>query len=469
MVDLIIPYYKNTQNFSILDPSVGDGVFVKALVDSGINQSQIIAHDIDLDKIEKVQKYGVKGICTDTLLNDYQLKDCIIGNPPYKSRRESQYIKINQTELEKKYGFIGLYNLYSLFLVNAVQHLKPGGIACLILEDSFLTNRYYKSLRRFILEKSLIIEIKLAPRKLFHASKADVRTAILTIQRRNNTNNSKEYTNIDKKHIMRLVDRLSDENEYSKAISQKIPQSEFRKMPDLKFFIGIPRSIYEIVQHTKLRFGDIAKGGTGISTGNDKQYLQPAKNVSNDPNWVGFYKSGKKNAFFYQTPYYIEKDYEKNMRDNPKNFLVRNSNFYFQEGLTCSSVGRRFSAAYMPSGNLFGVNANFFFNDSNDLFYYLGFLNSNLTKYILRKVLIRTNIVATSFIREIPIIEPSENQKNEIIGVVKKIVSSLMDNLNYSFTEDTKRIDEIIFEVYNIPNQDIDEIMDFNENIIERA
>lgn len=467
MVDLIIPYFKNTKNFSILDPSVGNGVFVKALIDSGIKRSQIIAHDIDLDKVEKVKKYGVKGICTDTLLNDYQFKDCIIGNPPYKSKRESQYFKINQTELEKKYGFIGLYNLYSLFLVNAVQHLKPEGIICFIIQDSFLTNRYYKSLRSFILDKTKIIEIKLAPRKLFHASKADVRTAILTIQKRSNS--SKKYTETDRKHIMCLVDRLSDENDYLKAIPQKIPQSEFRKMPDLKFFIGIPRSIYEIVQQTKLRFGDIAEGGTGISTGNDKHYLKRAKDVNDDPNWVGFYKSGRRNAFFYKTPYYIEKNYKKNMRENPKNFLVRNENYYFQEGLTCSSVGRRFSAAYMPSGNLFGVNANFFFNNSNDLFYFLGFLNSNLAKYILRKVLIRTNIVATSFIREIPIIEPNETQRNEIISIVKRIVSSLIENPNYSFIEDTKRIDEILFEVYKIPTQDIDEIMDFNENIIERA
>ncbi len=467
MVDLIIPFIKNKSNLSILDPSVGEGVFVKALVEAGIRPSHITAHDIDYNKIEKINQFGVKGICTDTLLCDYQIKDCIIGNPPYKSRRESQYIKANQAELKKRYGFIGLYNLYSLFLVNAIQHLKHRGIVCFIIQDSFLTNRYYSRFRQYILNNCKIIEIKLAPRRLFKASKADVRTAIITLQKKES--NSVDNLNHDIKHNIRLIDRVSSENEYLNSTPQLISQIEFRKMPDLKFFVGIPKSIYRIVQNTKLRFGDIAEGGTGISTGDDKRYLRSTDNAKEDPNWVGFYKSGRKTPFYYQTPYYIEKDYKKNALADPKNFLIRNEQFYFQEGITCSSVGRRFTASYLPSGNLFGVNANFFFESSGDLFYYLGFLNSNLVKYILRKVLNRTNIVATSFIREIPIINPKIDQKNEIIEIVRKIVASLMKNPNYNFIKDTLRINDIIFEIYRISDEEIAKINDFNEYIIERS
>jgi tRNA1(Val) A37 N6-methylase TrmN6 len=467
MVDIIIPFIKNKSDVSILDPSTGEGIFVKALIEAGIRPSHITAHDIDFNKIEKIKKLGIKGICTDTLLCDYQNKDFIIGNPPYKSRRESQYIKANKIELKKRYGFIGLYNLYSLFLVNAIQHLKYGGIVCFIVQDSFLTNRYYRRFRQYILDNCKIIEIKLAPRRLFHASKAEVRTAIITLQKKGSNNEYK--MNSDRKHNVRLIDRVSNENEYINATPQVISQFEFRKMPDLKFFVGVPKSIYRIVQKTKLRFGDVAEGGTGISTGNDREYLRLTNEVKGDPNWVGFYKSGRRTAFYYQTPYYIEKDYKKNALTDPKNFLTRNEQFYFQEGITCSSVGRRFSASYLPSGNLFGVNANFFFENSEDLFHSLGFLNSNLVKYILRKVLNRTNIVTTSFIREIPFINPNTNQKNEIIMIVKNIVASLMKNSNYNFTEDTKKIDEIIFEVYNISENDITEINDYNENIIERA
>ena len=395
--------------------------------------------------------------------------DIIIGNPPYKSRRKSLYMKTNRLKLEKEYYFVGLYNLYSLFVVNAIQHLKSGGILCFIIEDAFLTNRYYQRFREFILNNTHILEIKLAPWRLFHKTKADVRTAIITLKKKalTNSNNIEE----DREHKIRLIDRLANEEEYNKPSKiQNISQIEYRWMPDQKFFVGVPMPIIKMIQNLPVRFGDIAQGGTGISTGNDDKYLRPAQEVeSNSKTWVGFYKSGQRSPYYYKTPYYIERNYQKNNEADPKNFLVRNEQFYFKEGITCSSVGRKFSAAYMPPGNLFGVNANFFFNNREDLFYSLGFLNSKLVEYLARKVINRSNIIATSFIKEIPYIQPSRKMKREVVAIVKNIVTSLMNNPNYNYKSESENVDEIIFNLYGISDDIKKEITDFCANIMDLA
>ena len=110
MVEIILPFV--TIKSEILEPSAGDGVFIQALIDSGVDPSQITAHDINKEKIQNLQEMGVQSKCVDTLLDNYTSMDIILGNPPYKSRRESTYMKKHRKEIEKKYGFIVFYNLY---------------------------------------------------------------------------------------------------------------------------------------------------------------------------------------------------------------------------------------------------------------------------------------------------------------------------------------------------------------------
>ncbi len=469
MVELVLPHI--TIQSKILDPCAGDGIFVQILTDSGVNSSQIFAHDIDEKCIEPLKKMGINAECRDTLLDEYPKMDIIIGNPPFKSRRNNIYMKKYQKKLEEKYGFVGLYNLYSLFVVNTIWHLKNGGVLCFIIEDAFLTNRYYYRFRKFLLENCKILEIKLAPWRLFHGSNADVRTAIITLQKRKKISPLKKISlEEEKNQKVRLIDRLADENEYKNPPRvQIVPQIEFHKMPDLKFFVGVPKSIIRLVQNHSTRFGNIAKGGTGISTGNDHKYLRLTEEVKNNPRWVGFYKSGQRTPYYYRTPYYIEKNYQKNVITDPKNFLVRNEQFYFREGITCSSVGRRFSAAYLPPGNLFGVNANFFFDNKEDLFFCLGFLNSKLVQYLARKVINRSNIIATSFLKEIPFIVPNIEQRADVAAIVKKIVKSLKKNPKYCFDNEAERIDKTIFDMYRISEKVREEILEFCANIMDMA
>ena len=469
MAKLIRPFIR--KNSKILDPAVGDGVFVQALLDIDVDPSNIHAFDIDPSVIEKIRDLGINAIQKDTLIDSYGKMDVIIGNPPYKSRRNNLYMKKNHLALKNRYKKIGLYNLYSLFIFNSIEHLNDDGVVCFIVEDAFLTNRYYRRFRQFILDNCKILEIKLAPWRLFHKSKADVRTAIILFQKRRSDSFLFENRNeLEKTHLMRLIDRLESEEQYENPPRiQKLPQIDFRRMPDLKFFVGVPKEIIRLVQYTKYRFRDIAEGGTGISTGNDSKYLRSAEKVKGNSDWVGFYKSGQRTPYFYETQYLIEKNYSKNAKSDPKNFLIRNEKYFFREGITCSSVGRRFSAAYLPPGNLFGVNANFFFKDHDDLYYSLGFLNSKLVIFLARKVMNRSNIIATSFLKELPFVLPNKEQKKSVITITKSLVKSFHENPSFDNSNQQKLIDEIIFDVFSISGSSRGEIIDYCENLYERT
>ena len=468
MVNLVKGYIKPTS--LILDPAVGDGVFIKALIESGIESKNIYAHDIDEIVVNYIKKtFTINVTRKDSLLDNYEKFDIIIGNPPYKSRRNNNYFKENKNLLEKLYGHIVLYNLYSLFIVNSIVHLNDGGVLCFIVEDAFMTNRYYKKFRKFLLDHTRIIELKLAPWRLFHQSGADVRTVIITCQKKDKLFRFLNTTNkADNSNKIRLVDRVKNENEYDNPPNvQYCLQNEFKLNRDYCFYIGVPDELIYILRNSPLKFGDIAKGGAGISTGNDSKYLKSAEEVKNNPEWVMFYKSGKRTPYYYETLDYIEKDYLKNAINDPKNFLIRNEKFFFKEGMTCSSVGRRFSASYLPPGSLFGVNANFFFNDKNDLIYSLGFLNSSLVSYISRKVLSRSNIISTTFLKDVPFIPPNQDEKQKVIELVNKIITRLKENKDYDFHNEQLEIDNIIYNLYNISSNLKKEINSFCDNIME--
>ena len=51
MARRLLSFFSSTENIRILDPAVGDGVFIRSLSDYGVATSQIQAFDIDPDVV----------------------------------------------------------------------------------------------------------------------------------------------------------------------------------------------------------------------------------------------------------------------------------------------------------------------------------------------------------------------------------------------------------------------------------
>ncbi|MFQ3545275.1 N-6 DNA methylase [Halobacillus rhizosphaerae] len=463
MVQKILSHFKDSSSSPlILDPCTGEGVFVHELLKQGHPPDRLHAFDIDLNIKNPHPEIHFEN--TDFLMKEKEIKyDAIIGNPPYKSKRQSSYFQSNKHWLGEQFEEIGLPNLYALFVYHGLKTLKDGGVLTMIVQDSFLTNAYYRAFRRFLVKQIEIQEIILAPRRLFHMGNANVRTAILTIvKRKPNEKNSVKP--------MRLVDRLAEE-EYASPPSERIqflPQQVYEDLPNRNFAINVPQEILTHFHKEYTMLDSVVQGGTGISTGNDGHYLIKPDERTEDRNvWIPFYKNGgNKDAWYYSPKFYIHKDWPV-YAEHSHTFVLRNKSFFYKEGITCSSMGINFSAAYLPKGSLFGVNANLFPNNREDLYYILGLLNSNLIKYMLRKVLNRTNMITSGYIKKLPYIEPSPAMKTAVTNCAKQLVEGKKADKNFPVHVLQNQMNQLVFNIYQISPDNQHHINRFCDHIFE--
>lgn len=457
---------KVEKNFTICDPCAGDGVFLDYLYKSGISQKNLFGYDIDKQKVNNLKKKFKNVDFFDSTKKFKRKFDIIIGNPPYAGD-ESYFIRENRKRLEEDYKHIKAKNLFSIISYNCINHLNPGGYFIKILSDAFLTNIYYKQFRDFLFSELDIIEICLAPRDLFKHINADVGTCILFGRKKETTEIVFKGRKKDiKTQKIKLVDRLLNETEYYKnSKTEWISQDKIKDYPNSQILIGVSKEIRNLYLNSKIQLGDIAEGGTGISTGNDKIYLKKTSDIKkNKSQWVSYYKNAARAKFFYKPVFSIEKNYKK-YHKKISNYLIRNEKFFFKEGISCSSVGIRFSASYMPKGCLFGVNANFFFKNRENLFYVLAFLNTKIAWYFARKVLIRTNNISANYLRKMPIIFPkSKIIKKNISNKTKEVVKAIKLDKNFNSNHFENDMNNLFYKIYNINDLDKKKIEKFSIN-----
>lgn len=90
------------------------------------------------------------------------LYDAVIGNPPYGR------ILRPSSALRKRYLPVisdGYVNLYALFVEQALQWVRPGGIICLIIPMSFVGGPYFAALRKRILKKASVLRLDLIDKR----------------------------------------------------------------------------------------------------------------------------------------------------------------------------------------------------------------------------------------------------------------------------------------------------------------
>ncbi|MFZ0474292.1 MAG: N-6 DNA methylase [Halobacillus sp.] len=453
----------DVQESKILDPCTGDGIFIKSLLQSGVSADHLFAFDID--PLTPPPDEKIHFIQTDFLKESNAEKfDAIIGNPPYKSKRQSSYLLENKKYLSEEFQEVGIHNLYTLFIYKGIQKLKDGGILTMIVQDSFLSNVYYKNFRKYVLDHTEIKEIILAPRRLFHKGKADVRTCILTLKKRPSLLIDRNHT-----HTMRLIDRLADQ-EYTNPPNESVQymnQIHFENNPNYNYSINVPIEILSLFHTPYVPLGDVVKIVTGISTGNDKYFLREQSEVINYEDWLPFYKNGgSKDAWYYEPKYYIHKNWPQ-YKNVHSNFMVRNPSYYYKEGITCSSMGVEFSAAYLPPGSLFGVNANLFPKNQEALFYFLGLLNSLLVKYMLRKFLNRTNMITAGYLKKLPYVEPSESLKEVVVESTISLIEGKKKDPSFNTQKLQRKVDQAIFESYGIPEATQSHVKRFCKDLLE--
>ena len=458
----------------ILDPCVGPGVFIEALLKKNVRKELIYAYDIDNKYRKIIENYGVNFKQIDTILSfkdeDKNKFDFIVGNPPYLNKN-SKYVKTHRNNLKKLYGNINAHETYSMFIVNGVWRLKEGGILGFITSDSFLTLRTHKKLRDFILQSCIINEITLAPSNLFDDQEVSTAPVIIILTKKTGIENKQIRFNNE----IRLIPRLESEDEYrNPPIVYNIKQKKYNSLPFHIFHVNVEDQIIKLFEQAP-RLENVLKGFIGMHTHNNKKYIAAIEGTElaeifekkNDSirqienkyriiseeefasnKWCPYLKRGGSDQYYrpiIEALYWDEEVIE--IYDIPERVP------FLEEGIVISGVSSRLAARYMPKGCYWDSNkAIGFINIKNDFISIeclLGFLNSSLYNYLAKGIINNTNSIQITGIHALPFMVPPEEIKSKVEGLVKEIITNKKKHQDYDYSEEQKKIDSIIFDFYS--------------------
>ena len=464
---------KIKENQKVLDPCVGHGIFVKYLIRSGVNKSQIYSHDINPDYKEYIEDLGVSFKTEDNLLSFnsecYNEYDFIVGNPPYLNKASS-YVRKNRTELKKLYGQINAHETYSMFIVNAIWRLKEGGKLGFITSDSFLTLSTHTKLRKFILENCKINEVTLAPANLFANQNVNTNPVIIILTKHSIAQNKEERDN----NMMRVIPRVENERDYNNPpIEYQITQKKYYSLPFYIFHIEVEEQIINLFEKAP-KLEHYLQGYIGMHTHDNRKYIAAIKGSDlaeifikknekidekdkkykiiseetfNSKEWCPYLKRG--GGVQYYRPIIEALNWEE---ESIKIYDIPSNVPFLEEGIVISGISSRLAARYMPKGCYWDSNKaiGFIIKENSISFeYMLGILNSSLYNYLAKGIINNTNSIQITGIHALPFLVPTPDIKSKIENIVRHIIREKKKNQEYNYVQEQKKSDDLVFEFYS--------------------
>lgn len=167
----VLAHFKNEKNtLQILEPSVGDGSFVRAIRKNENSKNlslELTAIEIDGKELAKAKRIwklpDAKFTKRDFLQFTSRKKfSAILGNPPYirKSRlTPSQFEKCKEIHSAENLSERSVKNIWASFVVKANQLLEDDGILAFVLPAELLQVKFTEEIRNFLREKFQRLEI----------------------------------------------------------------------------------------------------------------------------------------------------------------------------------------------------------------------------------------------------------------------------------------------------------------------
>ncbi len=432
--------------------------------------------------------------------------DAVVGNPPYGARKpdykKSIYARLYGNRANDiKAGSVGTgdSDTYAMFFASAIERLREGGRLCLITNDSFRTLTTHAALRRYILDRCKIVEILLTDTKHFEGvSFQFAGMAITTLEKCSDEAARKD-------NVMRLVDYIREPTEFAKPAPElvtELRQEEYEALPETPFFVGVPGELFTAAKDS-LRVRDVAKGRVGLQTGDDKRFLAGidspfsglekvvkrkdlATTISEEQHtqgippskahWVPFAK-GEGFGEYWREPQVAIDWSEESVAElerraamsagTARKTYFRNREFFFRPALTYSVVSSgHISARLMPEGWIFGHKGSAIFTEDAETSepFLLGYLNSALATYFMKKVVNTTATADIGYIEKLPYRRPSKKIEQAVVKRVEQIVEALKADPSADIAKLRAEIDEQVFDLFEI-RESRKTVLDFYESI----
>ena len=353
--------------------------------------------------------------------------DIVVTNPPYMNKFESS-LKNFATKHYKDYS----KDLFSMFIYRNFEFCKENGYSALMTPFVWMFIKNYEKLRKYIISEKNISSLIQLEYSAFSEATVPICTFVLC-------NNKYDY----KGTYLRLSDFKGGMDVQNEKVLEAINEDvDFKFEANVNSFSKIPGNPIAYWADKKLlnafdygiTIKDYGISKKGIVSGNNDKFLRMHWEI--DKNKIGekwFYcvKGGKYRKYYGNIERVIDLSNDaQNFYKLNKSSSMLNKNYLFKEGITYNNVtSSKIGFRYLPKNVTFSNGGPSILNLQDNLFYILGFLNSNI-KDIFLNILNPTINLNLNEINLLPIII-DDYYKNKIENLTKECIEISKENWDF--------------------------------------
>lgn len=343
--------------------------------------------------------------------------DVVCTNPPYMggsgmNAKLSEFVKKNFPDSKS--------DLFACFIEKCGQLIKPNGFYAMITQHAWMFLSSYENLRKKLMLKTTVDMAHLGARAFDEIGGEVVQTTAFVM-----TGHIADY----KGTYARLVDIVGENEKRELFLSGEkryaAKQENFSKIPGMPVAYWVSENFVNVFDVGK-QLGDLIPVKKGMDTGDNDYFLKMWFEVSlskidfeqGSKKWIPYDKGGNFRKWYGNNEYVLnwENDgYElKNSKAN-----LRSKHLYFKESITWNALSSADTCfRYSIYKGSFDSAGSSMFPMENDMYYYLGIMNSSLIKDYLKIINPTLNYGAGSIALS-PVIFDN-NKKNDIDTLVKE-------------------------------------------------
>lgn len=353
--------------------------------------------------------------------------DVVIGNPPYRLCQPSNTDEYH-LNYYKNHFTVASYkiDLFHLFFEQGINLVKQGGALSYITPNTYLTNKYIKPLRKFILDHCTVLQI-VNHDKVFDAAQVDTATILMT----------KDI--LPNHEVMVLTSSNFVFNELCKK-----NQDEWKKDKDYVFNIN-KQDIASFDDCVSL--GSICKTYFGIQAYDRKPSISETK-LSDE--YLPFIDGADIHPYAYATPKIFFHYVPENIKSGG------DWKVYSRERIVIRQIGQipvvgLCEKDILASNTLYSVYQS---DEAYDLRYLLACLNSSAiqnywkAKYSDNKALFPK--IKGFQLKELPIPIATKEKQEEIIKIVDEIIIAKQNDYEEDTSKLEREVDELVGRLYQV-------------------
>lgn len=529
---------KQIAGVKVIDPACGSGAFLVAMqyelavwhfrlgmtIDSN-SPCRLQVHGLDLDELA-VSAARIRLACaakvTGQIVNTGELRraikvgdglahasdarieaefDVVVTNPPYGVTAD---IATRNRFFDPDNG-VQSRDLYGLFVAHSLQLVRPGGIAALLVSDTWRTIRRHLPLRKLLVNTVEVVSISDLPAWIFPAT---VNTGIVLLRNSrpglNSVISAADLRALPKGDWKELVASLEQPAQFT------YPQTQVADYSRVSFFISSPRLHRILTNSAFTTLGEIASVRQGLATGDNKRYLRklpaarggylpvepnsilssealasltPNEKINGLPGakfgnrvFVPYDKGGASSAehgwlpnYYVPTEYFIDWSEEAvaamktTVSDRQGGKIAarfQNAEHYFKQGITFSYTGYYAPSFRLSSGGVFDVGGSSCFDLQLPLYPLLAILASKLMKYLAKNFINHTVNFQVDDFKALPLpreLNPSIAAKLEAV-VLQIVQRQTIDPRHPYYRLEQPIIDGLVNQLYKLSKDDVAEV-----------